>query len=171
MPLAEVQRLNPFIVEVADIVIELNEAPPVTVSPVVVALLTEIFKADKEPRLLPPETVSPVVVALPLIKFPRFVKPVTPREPNDAPPVTPNDVEVPTVNANELSWVPPVTLNPPVEVALVKVELADEREPSEVPPLTVSPVVVAFCIKAPTPKVVEVAETENKVEVPDWPLI
>ena len=77
MPLALVHRLNPFIVEVADIVIELNEEPPVTV--------------------------SPVVVALPLIKFPRFVKPVTPREPNDAPPVTPKDVEVPTVKANEFN--------------------------------------------------------------------
>ena len=49
MPLALVHKLNPFIVEVADIVIELNEAPPVTVNPVVVALpklvLPETFKA------------------------------------------------------------------------------------------------------------------------------
>ena len=77
MPLAEVQILNPFIVEVAENVAEANEAPPVTL--------------------------SPVVVALPLIKFPRFVKPETPREPNDAPPVTPKDVEVPTVKANEFN--------------------------------------------------------------------
>ncbi len=131
--------------EVADIVRELKEAPPVTVNPVVVALPAEMLpKADS------PETL---------------------REPRDAPPVTPNDVEVPTVNANELSWVPPVTLNPPVEVALEKVELAAEREPSNEPPVTVNPVVVAFCIKAPTPIVVDVADTENKVEVAPWPLI
>ena len=139
------QREYPFIVEVADMVRDANEAPPVTV--------------------------SPVVVALPAIKFARLVKPVTPREPREVPPVTPNEVEVPTVNAKELSWVPPVTLSPPVEVALAKVELADEREPSEVPPVTVNPVVVAFCIKAPTPQFVEVADTENKVEVAPWPLI
>ncbi len=107
--------------------------------------------------------------------------------------MVPNDVDVPTVNANELSWVPPVTLNPPVEVALPKLELPETlrepkevppvtvkevevpapktKEPSNVPPLTVNPVVVAFCIKAPTPQFVEVADTENKVEVAPWPLI
>ena len=77
MPLALVQRLNPFIVEVADIVIELNEEPPVTVNPVVVAL------AD--------------------VMFPKAERLVTFREPNDAPPVTPKDVEVPTVKANEFN--------------------------------------------------------------------
>ena len=42
---------------------EPKEVPPLTVSPVVVALLTEIFKAEREPKLEPPDTVSPVVVA------------------------------------------------------------------------------------------------------------
>ena len=81
---------------------------------------------------------------MPLVILPKAERLVTLREPSDAPPVTVSEVEVPTINANELSWVPPVTLNPPVEVALVKVELAAEREPSEVPPLTDNPVVVAF---------------------------
>ena len=40
-----------------------REVPPLTVRPVVVALLTEMFNADSEPRDDPPETVKPVVVA------------------------------------------------------------------------------------------------------------
>ena len=43
------------------------------------------------------------------------------------------------------------------------------KDPREVPPETVSPVVVAFWKRAPTKVLVEVAETENKVEVPPWP--
>ena len=72
-----VQREYPFIVEVADIVREAKEEPPVTV--------------------------NPVVVALPAVIFPRAESPETLREPKEVPPVTPKDVEVPTVKAREFN--------------------------------------------------------------------
>ena len=46
-----------------------------------VALLTEMFNADSEPRDDPPETVKPVVVALPVEIFPKVDRPVTLRVP------------------------------------------------------------------------------------------
>ena len=58
--------------------------------------------------------------------------------------MVPKDVEVPTVKDNEFNWVPPATLNPPLDVALAKVEAPEESDPSDVPPLTVNPVVVAL---------------------------
>ena len=98
--------------------------------------------------------------------MPKLVFPVTLMAPNWAPPVTPNEVDVPTVKAKEFnwvppttlkpavevpvanerepSWVPPETLNPPVEVALEKVELAADKDPKLDPPETVRPVVVAL---------------------------
>ncbi len=79
-----------------------------------------------------------------VVALPKLVLPETLREPKEVPPVTVSEVEVPAPKTNE---------------------------PSNVPPWTVNPVVVAFCIKAPTPMVVEVADTENKVEVAPWPLI
>ena len=141
-----------------------NLEPPVTDSEVEVAAPKEVAPADNEPSEVPPLTVSPVVVALeketlraakeprddpPLtvrpvvVALPKLVLPVTPRDPSDAPPVTVIDVEVPAPKV---------------------------REPSDDPPLTVNPVVVAFCMFAPTPQLVEVAEMENIVEVPAWPL-
>ena len=88
--------------------------PPLTERPVVVALETEMFNADKEPRELPPLTVSPVVVALPKLEFP-----VTPREPSEVPPVTVSEVEVPAPKTKEPSEVPPWTVRP-VVVALFR---------------------------------------------------
>ena len=96
-----------------------------------------------DPNLVPPLTVSPVVVALPAVIFPKAERLVTLRDPSEVPPVTVSEVEVPA----------PKT-----------------REPRLVPPETVSPVVVAFWKRAPTKVLVEVAETENRVEVPAWPL-
>ena len=62
------------------------------------------------------------------------------------------------------------TFVPPVMVRDVPVAAPKVNDPSDVPPFTVSPVVVALAMFAPTPKVVEVAEIEKRVEVPAWPL-
>ncbi len=90
---------------------------------------------ESDPNCVPPWTVNPVVVALPAIKFARLVKPVTPREPKDAPPLTVREVEVPA----------PKT-----------------KEPRDVPPWTVSPVVVALPTKSLPPN--KVFETVRYVE-------
>ena len=90
--------------------------------------------------------------------------------PNWAPPVTPREVVVAAPAEREPNRVPPETVSP-VVVALLTEIFKAEREPKLEPPDTVNPVVVAFCSEMPTPTVVEVAETENKVEVPAWPLI
>ena len=159
--------------------------------------VTVMAPAERDPKLEPPFTVRPVVVALPEVKLPKAVRLLTFKEPKLAPPVTPNEVEVPTLKDNEPSEVPPFTvrpvvvafpavifpkaerlvtliapkLAPPVTDSEVEVPAPKTNDPKLVPPVTVSPVVVAFCMFAPTPQFVEVADTENKVEVPDWPLI
>ena len=54
IPLAEVQSSYPFIVEVADIVRDANEAPSVTDKAEVVAVVNIAFEAAKLPSDVPP---------------------------------------------------------------------------------------------------------------------
>ena len=170
----EKRKAEALLVGVVNIVVPLTVNPVEEAAP---ALVTTKFwppmfkaKAAKDPKLDPPETVNPVVVALPEIKLPRLERLVTPSEPKSPPPVTDNEVVVAAPAEREPSEVPPLTVNP-VVVAFDTEIFKAAKDPNDDPPETVRPVVVAFCNEAPTPKVVEVAEIENKVEVPAWPLI
>ncbi len=60
------------------------------------------------------------------VRYPRLVCPLTPKDPRDAPPVTLNDVDVPTVKAREPSEEPPLTVRP-VVVALPTSKLPPNR--------------------------------------------
>ena len=89
-------------------------------------------------------------------------------------------VDVPTAVFVPLKYAvcPVVPVKLPAQMPLAEVQILypfivevaeNVAEPKLDPPVTVSPVVVAFWKRAPTKVLVEVAETENKVEVPPWP--
>jgi hypothetical protein len=134
-----------------------RSVPPLTVSPVVVALPRDVAPAERDPRSVPPWTVNPVVVALAAVVAPKvvplIVPPVMATELAACPAIVPRSLmrdipieeEATKVFPSELETMmlfpekafvkeSDPRLAPPVTVRDVEVPAPKERDPRDVPP-------------------------------------